>query len=83
MAHEKLHLEEYLIRGNGHQDLNETLYSDCLEAILGAIALDCGSNQQEKLFQIETYLHQQAEQYLKQADLCKDRAQLFKQEPCG
>ncbi|CAF1024409.1 unnamed protein product, partial [Adineta steineri] len=42
MAHEKLHLEEYLIRGNGHRDLNETLYSDCLEAILGAIAIDCG-----------------------------------------
>ncbi|CAF0788418.1 unnamed protein product [Adineta steineri] len=38
----------------------------------------------ERLFkEIEAYLHQQAEQYLKQADLCKDRAQLFKQEPCG
>ncbi|CAF0788399.1 unnamed protein product [Adineta steineri] len=52
MAREKLHLEEYLIRGNGHRDLNETLYSDCFEAILGAIALDCGSNQQEKVFRI-------------------------------
>ncbi|CAF0958185.1 unnamed protein product [Adineta steineri] len=52
MAREKLHLEEYLIRGNRHQDLNETLYADCLEAILGAIALDCGSNQQEIFFRI-------------------------------
>ncbi|CAF1431617.1 unnamed protein product [Adineta steineri] len=52
IARERLHLEEYLIRGNGHRDVNETLYSDCLEAILGAIALDCGNNQQEIFFRI-------------------------------
>jgi hypothetical protein len=32
---------------------------------------------------IELFLREQAEQYMKQANICKDHAQLFKQEPCG
>jgi hypothetical protein len=33
--------------------------------------------------EIEEYLRQLAEQYLKEANLCKDRAQVFKQDQCG
>jgi hypothetical protein len=37
-----------------------------------------------KLFkEIEEYLRQQAEQYIKQANIFKKRAQLFNQESCG
>ncbi|CAF0935474.1 unnamed protein product [Adineta steineri] len=38
----------------------------------------------QRLFkEIETYLRQQAEQYLKQANFYKERSQVFKQEACG
>lgn len=38
----------------------------------------------QRLFkEIEEYLRQQAEKCLKQANLCKDRAQTFKQDKCG
>jgi hypothetical protein len=33
--------------------------------------------------EIEEYLRQLAEQYLKEANRCKDRAQVFKQDQCG
>ena len=45
IAREKLPLEHYLIRGNGHPFLSDDMYADCLEAIFGAIALDCGSDE--------------------------------------
>ncbi|CAF1273507.1 unnamed protein product [Adineta steineri] len=38
----------------------------------------------QRLFkEIETYLRQQAEQYLKQANFYKERSQVYKQEACG
>jgi dsRNA-specific ribonuclease len=52
IAKEKLHLEEYLIRGNGLETFSMDVYADCMEAILGAIALDCGTDQQEIIFRI-------------------------------
>ena len=33
--------------------------------------------------EIEEYLRQLSERYLKEANLCKDRAQVFKQNQCG
>jgi dsRNA-specific ribonuclease len=50
IARDKLHLEEYLIRGNGHGTPSNMMYADCMEAIFGAIALDCGSDHQEVIF---------------------------------
>jgi dsRNA-specific ribonuclease len=52
IAREKLHLEEYIIRGNGHEVVSMKMYADCLEGIVGAIALDCGINQQEIIFSV-------------------------------
>jgi len=52
IAREKLHLEEYIIRGNGHKDLSDEMYASCLEAILGAIALDCEVEQQAPIFRV-------------------------------
>jgi dsRNA-specific ribonuclease len=52
IARDTLRLEEYLIRGNGHKTLNMNIYADCMEAIFGAIALDCGNDQQQVIFGI-------------------------------
>ena len=52
IAREKLHLEKYIIRGNNHQDVSTKMYADCFEAILGAIDLDCGPNQEKILFSV-------------------------------
>ncbi|CAF1154670.1 unnamed protein product [Rotaria sp. Silwood1] len=52
IAQEKLHLEEYLIRGNSPRFVSMNMYADCIEAILGAIALDCGPNQQQVIFSV-------------------------------
>ncbi|CAF1042388.1 unnamed protein product [Adineta steineri] len=52
IGREKLHLEEYLVRGNTHRIVNMNIYADCMEAILGAIALDCGTDQQEVIFRV-------------------------------
>lgn len=52
IGQETVHLEEYLIRGNSHQTLSTNMYADCMEAIFGAISIDCGSNEQEVLFRI-------------------------------
>jgi dsRNA-specific ribonuclease len=49
---EKLHLEDYVIRGNGLKTLSKMIYADCMEAIFGAIALDCGSDGQERVFRV-------------------------------
>ena len=48
----KLHLENYLIRGNSHQTPSENMYADCMEAIFGAVALDCGTDRQEVVFRL-------------------------------
>ncbi|CAF1143809.1 unnamed protein product [Adineta steineri] len=52
IARNKLHLEKYVIRGNAHKDLSTKMYATCLEAIFGAIALDCPANQQEVIFTV-------------------------------
>ncbi|CAF3141653.1 unnamed protein product [Rotaria socialis] len=52
IAHEKLHLEEHIIRGNAHVAPSEKMHADCMEAILGAIALDCGVDQQKVIFDV-------------------------------
>ncbi len=52
IAREKLPLKDYLIRGNGHLELSDDMYADCLKAIFGAIALDCGSDQQQPIFSV-------------------------------
>ena len=52
IAQEKLHLEEYIVRGNGHTTPNTRMYASCFEAILGATALDCGIDQQEVIFRL-------------------------------
>ncbi|CAF1525389.1 unnamed protein product [Adineta ricciae] len=50
IAREKLCLEKYLTRGKGLSKISEGMYASCFEAILGAIALDCGVDQQEVIF---------------------------------
>ncbi|UJR34529.1 hypothetical protein I4U23_027306 [Adineta vaga] len=52
IAQEKLHLNEYMIRGNGRQILSVKVYASCFEAIVGAIALDCGNDHQEVVFRL-------------------------------
>ncbi|UJR24700.1 hypothetical protein I4U23_006074 [Adineta vaga] len=52
IGEEKLHLEQYLIRGNSIQNVNMNVYADCVEAILGAIALDCEVGGQEIIFRV-------------------------------
>jgi dsRNA-specific ribonuclease len=52
IAREKLHLEEYLIRGARHKDLSKNMYAACMEAIFGAIALDCRNDQQRVIFTV-------------------------------
>ncbi|CAF1481937.1 unnamed protein product, partial [Adineta steineri] len=52
LAYDKLHLEQYLIRGNSHRYPVMSMYASCIEAIFGAIALDCGVNQQEVIFRV-------------------------------
>lgn len=52
IAREKLHLEEYIIRGNAHKTPSRKMHASCFEAILGAIALDCGLDHQEVIFRV-------------------------------
>jgi dsRNA-specific ribonuclease len=52
IAREQLHLEEYLIRGNNHRIPSENMYADCMEAVFGAVALDCEGNQQQLVFDV-------------------------------
>ncbi|CAF1210521.1 unnamed protein product [Adineta steineri] len=52
IARDKLHIEEYLIRGNAQRTPSTKMYASCMEAILGAIALDCGTDQQGLLFRV-------------------------------
>ncbi len=64
IARKKLHLDEYLIRGNNHVALSKKMYADCMEAIFGAIALDCGSDQQVIFRVIERLCSQCYEDWL-------------------
>jgi dsRNA-specific ribonuclease len=60
------HLEEYLVRGNTPTNPTENMYATCMEAILGAIALDCGNDQQNSIFNvIETLCSGNIEKWLK------------------
>ncbi|CAF1612655.1 unnamed protein product [Rotaria magnacalcarata] len=52
IAHEKLHLEQHIIRSNAHVAPTKNMYADCMEAIFGAIALDCGADQQKVIFDV-------------------------------
>lgn len=52
IAREEFHLENYLIRGGNHQRLSDNMYADCLEAIFGAIALDCEDDQRRLVLEI-------------------------------
>lgn len=52
IGREKLHLEDYIIRGNSLKTLSKMIYADCMEALFGAIALDCGSDGQERAFRV-------------------------------
>ena len=52
IAKTKLHLTNYLIRGNSHQTPSDSMYADCLEAIFGAIALEREPNEHKTVFNV-------------------------------
>lgn len=52
LAKRKLTLEKYLVRGSSHRTLVDSMYASCLEAIFGAIALDCQPNRYEEGFNV-------------------------------
>jgi dsRNA-specific ribonuclease len=66
IAHDKLHLEDYLVRGNSHVTLNKNMYADCMEAIFGAISLDCENDQQVIFGVIEQLCSQCIEKWLEE-----------------
>jgi dsRNA-specific ribonuclease len=66
IGNKKLHLGEYLVRGNTPTTPTENMYADCVEAILGAIALDFGNDQQHLILNvIETLCSGNIEKWLK------------------
>jgi len=67
IAFEKLHIQEYLIRGNSHKIPSKEMYASCMEAIFGAIALDCGSDQQVIFDVIENLCSQCYKSWLKES----------------
>lgn len=52
IAKTKLHLTNYLIRGNSHPTPSDSMYATCLEAIFGAIALEHSSDEHETVFSV-------------------------------